>query len=330
MKKKELLFFIICVSSSVIALLISISIGTTKINIINIIKNIFNNFTVDEIDLYIIKSIRIPRALCAMLCGGILSVSGLCFQTVFKNPLADSYVLGISSGASFSVSLGLLLGLSINSVYSLPVIAFTGSLATSFLLFFNGKKNINSMLLFGIAINFFLSACTSLFIFLGKKQVQFVIYWTMGSLSSSSYLKAAIFTILSVFILLFLLRRNKKMDLLLLNETTAFSLGINANKERLLLLIVSSLTTSVIVAYCGVIGFIGLMCPHITRKFLGPKHKPLIICSFPLGALILQISDIISRIVIPNSELPIGIITSIIGAPIFFSLLLKRKSTIYD
>lgn len=321
------IFFLTCIFFCILLFAISIITGSAKIRFTNVIKCLFSSESVDSSDYYIVTKLRLPRAICALLCGAILSLSGLSFQTVFKNPLADSYILGISSGASFAVALGIMLGLKADSIIPLPFIAFSGAVCTALLLLILSGKKIYSMLLAGVALNFLLSALTTFFFFFNRTRLQNVFYWTMGSLTSSSYQKAIL--LFAVFILLFsfLLIKNRKMDLLLLNESTTYSLGVKVDYERLLILLVSSFATSVVVAYCGVIGFIGLMCPHIVRQITGPAHKPLIICSAVFGALILSLSDFLAKTLIQSSELPVGIITSVFGAPFFFFLILKKRRT---
>lgn len=268
---------------------------------------------------------RFPRALLSLFCGSVLAICGLVFQCVFKNPMADSYVLGISSAASCSVAVSLLLP-SLASGFTVPVFAITGSILTSVLLFVSNKKNTYKLLLSGIALNFFLSALTTLLIYLSKKQLDSVLFWTMGSFGNASYYEVIVLGLIAVFIGLLCINQNQTMDILLFDDSTAISSGINIYSKKIFLLIVATVGTSVCVAFCGVIGFVGLMSAHIVRLIVGPSHKKLVLPTMLLGSCIMLCSDLISKLVLRPSEIPVGIVTSIIGAPIFYIILKKRNS----
>ena len=247
-------------------------------------------------------------------------MGGLVFQSVFRNPMADSYVLGVSSGASCLIGFNTLLGLGFGNIPA----ALIGSLSATALLFATNKKDHQKLLLSGIALNFLLSALTTLTIYIGKHQMDSVIYWTMGSLSASSWDRVYILAAACVLSLMLLTNRATAMDLLLMDDSTAVSSGLNLRNNRLLLLFWASVLTALVVSFCGIIGFVGLMAPHFARLIVGPKHKRLIPISALLGANILLLADILARFILAPSELPIGIITSILGAPVFL-VLLRRK-----
>lgn len=308
----------------VITFLASVAFGSTSLGFSDTLLSIFKPSMVKASTVYIVRNIRLPRALAAITTGSLLALCGLIFQTVFRNPMADSYILGISSGASCFVALGLLLGIGMSS-FSIPVFALIGSLLSSLFLFYTGRKNIYSLLLSGIAVNFFLSAATTLIIHLGNRQVDAILYWTMGSLSNCSWSRIAIMGSLGLVLIFFMEKNSSKLDIILLDDSTAISSGIDLKKTRVILLMSASLITAIVVSFCGVIGFVGLMSPHIARILCGPKHKKIIPSSFLMGSLVLLLSDLLSRVLLAPSELPVGVVTSILGSPLFF-ILLKRRS----
>lgn len=324
--KRNYLFTSLLIVLLAILIVLSVAMGSVKIPVTEVINSFFNPNKVNSTTVYIVKNLRLPRAFCCVFAGSILALSGMAFQCVFRNPMADSYILGISSGASASVALALLLGVSLTSSVRLPVVAILGSLLCSFFIFATNRKNYYSILLTGIAVNFFLSALTTLFVHLGHGTVDAVMYWTMGSLSNSSYTRVLVLGLVTLFYYLICLGNSKAMDILLLDDSTAFSSGLDINKKRIFLLATASISTAIVVSYCGVIGFIGLMSPHLARLTTGPVHKKLAPAAMLTGADILLLSDIISRTAASPSELPVGIVTSLLGAPVFF-ILLKRRNT---
>jgi len=273
---------------------------------------------------YIILSLRLPRILGAILCGAILGVSGAVFQAVLKNPMADPFILGISSGASFGVALALSLGF--GSIFGLPFPALVGALGTTLAIFFfstrNGSSN-TTLLLTGVSANYILSAAMTLLLFLNKEQYQRILFWTLGSFSSTTYNQVLISFISFILLFALLSLGSNKLDLLLLDEASALSLGLAVKRTKLLYLIISSLAVAICVSFFGVIGFIGLMAPHIIRLLVGPKHATLLLPSALLGAFLLLFSDTLSRMLLHSGEMPVGVVTSLIGAPLFIFLLRK-------
>ena len=315
----------VILSTVLVALaLTGICLGSVRITVQDIIRAVFRPDSITRNTAYIIRNLRIPRVLTAMLTGAALSLCGLVFQSVFRNPMADSYVLGISSGASFAVGLGFVAGISFADV-SLPVVAFIGSILTTALLFSISRRNTGSLLLSGIALNFFLSAMTTLTIYMSNKQADNILFWTLGSLGNSSWTRLLILAPVTAAATIVAGRNSAAMDLLLMDDSTAISSGLNIKATRMILLITASIVTATVVCFCGIIGFVGLMSPHFMRLLVGPKHRRLIPLSMLMGAVILLFADIICRFIIAPSELPIGIITSVLGAPVFLLLLRRKK-----
>ena len=321
--RRPILIGIVLSIALVVLTFTGICLGSVRITVPDIVRAVFKPETIRANTAYIIRNLRIPRVISAIVTGAALALCGLVFQSVFRNPMADSYVLGISSGASFAVGLGFVVGISFADV-SLPVVAFMGAILTTALLFTISRKNTGSLLLSGIALNFFLSAMTTLTIYLSNKQADNILFWTLGSLGSSSWARLLILIPVTTVATVIVGCNGSAMDLLLMDDSTAISSGLNVRATRIVLLITASVVTATVVCFCGIIGFVGLMSPHFMRLLAGPRHKRLIPLSMLMGAVILLFADIVCRFIIAPSELPIGIITSVLGAPVFL-LLLRRK-----
>lgn len=283
----------------------------------------------------IVLQIRLPRVLLALLVGAGLSVSGVLFQGTLRNPLADPYIIGVSSGASLGATLGLLFFIprGIVGFNTLPVFAFVGALLTTIAVSRIGRRGgrlePTSLLLAGVAIGSFLTALVSLFMVLQIQNLQDVYLWLMGSLSGRGWkhfwvILPYVFTGIVVSVWL-----ARDLNLYLLGEETAHSLGVNVHNLQRIVLAVGSLMAASCVAVTGVIGFVGLMVPHALRLILGAEHKRLIFHSVWVGALFLLLADTLARTLFTPIELPVGIITAFVGGP-FFIYLLKRGSSFYE
>ena len=318
MKKTALCTTLLLVLLFVLTI-VGVCIGSVAIPLSTVVEAVFgtgNGSNASQSAVFIIRNIRLPRVVCAVLAGSALALGGLVFQSVFRNPMADSYILGVSSGASCLIGFNMLLAIGIGNTFA----ALIGSICTTAMLFATAKGDHNRLLLSGIAVNFLLSALTTLTIYLGRRQLDTVLYWTMGSLSGSSWPRATILAAVVVLSSFVLMARASVLDILLLDDSTAISSGLDAKVARMLPL------TAVVVSFCGIIGFVGLMSPHFARLIIGAKHRGLIPTSMLLGAVILLLSDILARCIVAPSELPIGVITSILGAPMFLVLLRRHKS----
>ena len=323
-KRRPHLIAVILILTIIILTVAGIAVGSVRITVSDILAAIFRPQSISANTAYIIRNLRIPRVLSSIVIGASLALCGLIFQCVFRNPMADSYVLGISSGASFFVGLGFVVGISFADV-SLPVVAFIGSMLTTALLFAISRKNTHSLLLSGISLNFLLSALTTLTIYLSDKMAENILFWTLGSLGNSNWNRLLILTCILVSAFIVVNSNCSSMDLLLLDDSTALSSGLDVKKKRILLLSIASVVTATVVCFSGIIGFVGLMSPHFMRMLVGPKHRRLVPLSMMMGSVILLFSDIICRFIVPPSELPIGIVTSILGAPVFMMLLRRKR-----
>ena len=276
----------------------------------------------------ILFSIRLPRILFAAVVGASLSLAGVVFQAVLRNPLADPYILGVSGGAALGAVLATLF---VSSLWSIPLLAFIGALITIFLIFGSSWSRHDhggyTILLTGVIINAFFSALLMFFFSISKsEQAHSILFWLMGNVSMAEgreiILTAAVMA--AGFMLLFAHARS--LNLLTLGDETAMQLGINAPKTKKLLLVTASLITATAVSMSGTIGFIGLVVPHLMRILFGPDHRILLPVSVLSGAIFMIVADTLARTVLAPVELPVGVVTALCGAP-YFLYLLHRKRT---
>jgi iron complex transport system permease protein len=282
-----------------------------------------------ETEQAIILSLRFPRALLAGLVGAGLSVSGVIFQALLKNPLADPYILGVSSGAAVGAIVAILMGLSTLS-FGLPLASFVGALLTILAVFYfgrqEGKIHPNTLLLAGVIIGSFLSALIMFFISVSQKEeLHTIIFWLMGDFSFSNYQTIRIIFPYILLSFLFLYSRARQLNLILSGEEDALQLGVNVENLRLISYLSASLLTAASVSVCGLIGFVGLIVPHSVRLIFGPDHRLLIPSSALVGASFLIASDTLARTLLAPIELPVGVITATFGGPFFIYLLKTRK-----
>lgn len=276
--------------------------------------------------------IRFPRVLLGLAVGMGLSVCGVVMQAIVKNPLADSYVLGISSGASAGATVAIIFGAgAILGGNFVGIMAFLGALAASFAVMFianiGGRANAGKLILAGMAVSSVCSAFSSFVLYLAhdKNATQEVTNWTMGSLANSKWIEIQIILPIIVIGTLIFWTQFRNLNLMLLGDDTAITLGTDLHRVRTLYLILASIMIGFSVYSAGVIGFVGLIIPHAVRMFFGTDHKKLIpICALA-GAIFLIWADVACRIILEHSEMPIGILVSIIGAPCFIYLMVRRS-----
>jgi iron complex transport system permease protein len=333
--RKELVLGLITAAVLAAAALLSLSFGTADISIGETLGILFSADKASDAHQYIIMHVRVPRIITSLLVGMALAVSGVVFQALFRNPMAEPFILGVSSGAAFGVALGSFLGafVLIPGIWGVPVFAFAGAVGASFVIYLlSGRMRSSTvtLLLSGVAMNFFLSSLMSLLMFFNRDHLESIVYWSMGSFSSASWDKLTVAAPLLAAGLLLIPRYVREMDLLLLGEQSAKAAGLSVKNTRIKLLILATLLTSLAVAVSGVIGFVGLIIPHIVRMILGPGHKRLIPFSLAAGGAFTLIADTLSRGLLPSSEIPVGIITSLAGAPFFIHLLTHQKKEIFS
>lgn len=280
----------------------------------------------------ILNVVRMPRVLGAALVGMSLAGSGVVFQGVLRNPLAEPYVLGISSGAAFGATLTIVFGFTF-TVFGLSAVsigALLGAILTMIVVYniarIGLKSSMMTLLLSGIAISSLLSALVSLMISLNQEKIERIIFWTMGSLSSVKMVHIQVVFIPIILSLLVFLFFSRDLNVMLLGEESATSMGIDVMLLRKVLLVAATVATAFSVSISGIIGFVGLIVPHAMRLIVGPNHRYLTPASLLAGAIFLIISDTIARTVVAPGQLPLGVITAIIGAPYFIYLLYRNTS----
>ncbi len=278
----------------------------------------------------VVMDVRLPRILTAVIVGGGLAVAGCVFQGILLNPLADPYTLGISSGAAFGASIAFILtifGITLPFWFSVPLFAFLGAMATLFVVFSlaapDDRLSSHTLILSGIIVSSILSAGIGFVKYMANEQVSIIIFWLMGSLVGKSWNDVTLslfLTIPAIFIIMFFAR---DLNIMSLGSRTADTLGVETEKTRKILLLCASLITAICVSVSGIIGFVGLIIPHLLRLLIGPDNRVLIPACFLAGSILLLCADTITRALLP-SELPIGVLTSLIGGP-FFCYIFRKK-----
>jgi iron complex transport system permease protein len=278
----------------------------------------------------VLFSIRLPRLLLAMAVGASLGISGAAFQGIFRNSLADPFIIGASSGASLGAGLAISFGITLSLPFSpAPLFAFAGSLAAVLIAFAVSRAAGDpppaaALLLAGTSIGSLFSSLLSLVLVIRDRSLYQVYYWLLGSLGGTAWREfAAVFPVMlagGIVVMCF----SRALDLLIQGDEEALSLGLNVNRARLVIGIGASLASAAAVSAAGIIGFAGLIAPHGARLFAGPKHSRLIPASALTGALILVAADTLARTLIPPMEIPLGIITGLGGAPFFLFLLARH------
>ncbi len=286
----------------------------------------------------VVFDVRLPRILTAAIVGAGLSVSGVVFQGILLNPLADPYTLGVSAGAAFGASIAILLNINLFAVAvlsscSVPLFAFAGALVTLFFVIFlaSSKSAVprsglssSNLILSGIIVASILSAGISFLKYLADEQVSIIIFWLMGSFASSGWqdVQLTLLFVCAGFGVFFFFARD--LNLMSMGDRTASSLGVDTKKITLILLITASLVTAVCVSVSGIIGFVGLLIPHMTRALTGPDNRKLIPVATLTGAILLLGADTLTRAVLPY-EIPIGVLTALTGGPFFCYIFKKRQ-----
>jgi len=342
------LILVLLIFALIATVIISINVGYAQISFPDILtilaKQIpfLNGFTasstIQPSAESIILQIRLPRIMAGVLVGAALAAAGVLYQGVFKNPMADSYVLGVSAGAAVGASFSILFGVSFVflGLRLVQVAAFLGALAAMFLVYnisrVGSRVPVATLLLCGIAVNFFLFAVVGLLEVVAGDELHSIVFWLIGGFSNVLWkdIWAMLpFIVIGVVVAYFYAR---DLNLLAMGEETAHHLGVNVERSKQILLVLASMITAAAVSICGLVGFVGLMIPHLTRLIIGPDHRILLPTSTIIGAIFLVICDDLARVVATpfasTLELPVGIITMLFGAP-FFIVLFKRKKQSY-
>lgn len=336
----KILAYIVAALVLGIAVITGISIGTVSVPALDVIRIIgAASFqlpvpeSIDPMHSNIVMNIRFPRVVLAGLVGASLAIAGAAFQGLLRNPLADPYTLGVSSGASVGAVVTLFFGVSLpfTGMFTLPVMSIVFAFLTILIVLVFARRidrsmKVETIILTGIIFSSFLGALISLMIALTGDELRQIIGWLLGSVSMRGwdYIKIIFpFFIIGSTILLL---NGRELNAMSFGEEKAQYIGVNVQKRKMLILIAGSILTGAAVAVSGTIGFVGLVIPHLTRIIWGPDHRHLLPLSIFTGSAFLILADLVARTVISPTELPIGVITSLIGAPVFAIILMKRRS----
>ena len=296
----------------------------------------FSNYSWYELQSVIVLELRLPRTIMAALCGAALAVAGATYQGLFRNPLADPYLIGVSQGAAFGAVLAISLSLgwkSSFSVWMVPVFAFSGALLVTFLVYYISRTgNIlptTTLILAGIALGAFFSAGVSYIMSIAGTKIGSMVLWLMGSFNNIMWDKVkVIFPIVlaGIFILILF---GRSLNIMQLGDEQAKQLGLNVERDKKILLTVSTITVAAAVSFVGIIGFVGIIIPHAVRLLWGPDYRFLLPLSVLSGAVFMVATDIVARVLFAPAEIPIGVITAACGAPFFLYLLRKKIKSIF-
>lgn len=278
----------------------------------------------------VILDIRLPRIVLGLLVGAALAVSGVLMQAIFGNPLADAAVVGVSSGAAFGAAASLTFGVTVFGLWTTPGFAFIGGLIAVFAVYLisraGGRTEVVTLLLTGIAINAIAGAGLAFLTFLGTTATrEQIVFWQLGSLNGALWQNIVAIAPLIAVGLVIGIAVSRRLDLFALGERTARHLGVRVELLRVVVIVTVALLVCAAVAFAGIIGFVGLVVPHLMRMAIGPAHLPLMITSTLGGALLIAVADLIARTAVPLADLPIGMITSLVGGPFFLWLLLRTR-----
>lgn len=343
-QKKYYLVLILCIGMLIGSIILAASIGSFQVEPSDTYRILlYKLFGIEIGDVQsliggpiynVIWKIRFPRVLLGLAVGAGLALCGCIMQACVQNPLAEPYILGISSGASFGATFSIMLGIS--AIPFLPVSgiafwSFLGAMGASVIVLklssMNGRASSTKLILAGTVVNALCTAFSNFIISVASNAegMQSVKFWTMGSLATAKWENIATPIVCTALACLYFLLQTKKLNTMLVGDEVAMTLGTDLNKYRRIYMVIISILTGVLVASCGIIGFVGLVIPHVVRAITGADHRRLLPICILVGGIFLVWADAIARIIIPNAELSIGIITSLVGAPFFAYILIKRS-----
>lgn len=274
--------------------------------------------------------IRFPRIAMSLLVGALLAVAGAVMQAIFGNPLAEPGVVGVSSGAALGAAVAIVLGLTAFGSWTPAVLAFAGGLAATLIVYSTaraqGRTESVTLILTGIAVNAFGGAGLALLMFAGNTASrEQIVFWQLGSMNGSRWPEVLVVVVVGAVTVAGALALARQYDLLALGERTASHLGVRVERLRIVSIVIVALMTGVAVAFVGIIAFVGLVVPHLVRMLLGPANRPLILVSLLGGGTLLVYADLLARTAVPSADLPIGVLTSLIGGPFFYWLIRRSR-----
>ena len=338
MRRKPILTLSILSALLVFALLLAASLGTVSIPMDQIAAITIKHLSGISIGLpptdtqeVIIWQLRLPRVLGAAVVGAALAAAGVLFQGLLRNPMADPYLLGTSGGAALTATIALLIPVSVGvfGFTLVPMAAFAGALVTVLLVYriarVGPRTPITSLLLAGFATSSMMAAIMSFLMLMNQNTLQRVVLWTMGGISASGWDQLKVVTPLIAFGVVVAFALTHDLNAFLLGEEQAASLGISVERQKFFVMVTGALLTGAAVAMSGLVGFVGLIIPHIVRLIVGPDNRLLLPASVLSGAIFLVLADLLARVVLAPSEIPLGVVTALVGAPFFIYLLRRSK-----
>ncbi|MNI07625.1 Hemin transport system permease protein HmuU [compost metagenome] len=343
MKKKLMLWGGVGIVLLLLSIMLSLSIGTAKLPLMHIagilIKNMpgfgdYIHVNWLESSEQIIMKVRFPRVVLGILIGASLSVAGAAFQGVLRNPLADPYTLGVSSGASVGAAFLIYFGLqyAVLGQWSIPITAFVTATISLFLVLklaqIDGKLKMETLILSGVVMQAFLGAIVSFMVSISDQVINEIVFWMMGSLAMRGWSFISVVAPYLAVGFVILISYARSMNLFALGERQAAHLGVHVERTKLVVLVVATMVTAAAVSVAGVIGFVGLIVPHIVRLLVGPDYRLILPLSAIGGGIYVLWADTIARTLLSPTEIPLGVITAFLGAPFFAYLLHKHKKTI--
>lgn len=309
---------------------LSLGIGTAPIPPHEVIHALLGKETPGATDA-IVRHIRLPRLTLAILVGAALAVAGVAMQGFFQNPMADPYIVGVSSGAALGATIAMVFHIDFwfAGLSAIPILAFAGALGTTFLVYAlslrGGRVPVGLLLLIGVSVGALAAAATSFLMIVGDEDTRLILFWILGSLSSRRWDHVVMVLPYVVLGILAIRLYARDLNVLLLGEETARHTGVDVEQVKRIVLTAAALLAAAAVSACGIVGFVGLIVPHLIRLLTGPDHRRLIPLSALAGSLLMVLADLLARLLIAPSEMPIGIVTAVLGCPFFLFLISRRR-----
>ncbi|MBO4357320.1 MAG: iron ABC transporter permease [Candidatus Methanomethylophilaceae archaeon] len=334
---KRIGFIAVCAVACLLLSIYAATVGSYPISsgdVFNSILDAILGRTPEDYGIYhIVVNLRMPAIVTALVCGFGLAIAGVCMQSMLKNPLADPYTMGISSGAGFGAALAMILGIEIIGGAGTVANAFVFAILPAMVILFLSKfRNATPtmMILCGIALMYLFNAATQLFMLIADPEDLSAVYkWMIGSVDGTSMDEAVIVLIVAILGTIYVQYMSNQLNLMGLGDESAKTLGVDVERKRLILLIVVTLVAATVVSFTGIIGFIGLVAPHMVRAIIGTDNKYLIPASGFFGAFLLLLSHLVAMTIAQPTVLPVGVITSCIGGPLFLFLILRNSKEVW-
>ena len=337
MRVRDLVFFLVLLVLLAVGVLVSAMTGQLPITPGEVVGSVLRAMGIDNpwapVDPVIESTlwvVRLPRIATALVVGAALAVAGAVMQAIFGNPLADPGLVGVSAGGALGAAVAIVAGVTVLGGGAVALFAFAGALLATLLVYFvaraNGRTEVVTLLLTGIAVNAFAGAGLAFLLFAADSgSREQIVFWQLGTLNGSRWDEAIIVAIICAVGAAIAVLLGRRYDLLALGERNARHLGVNVEVLRIVSIVLVALLTGAAVAFTGIISFVGLVVPHIMRMLLGPSHRRLILSSALGGGVLLVFADLLARTIATGADLPIGLITSLIGGPFFFFLLYRQR-----